>query len=108
MSDALSPHELEKSDIKQVQKAKQDAGTREAQEKQDMHELMHNAAFRRFLWHTLGLTGMNANETDFNNVNRQYYLKGRAAVGKDVSEFVQGYQPEQYLVMIKENMEKEA
>lgn len=105
--DALMPQELEETELQNVQNVRQKAGNAEAQRRRDMHELMHNDAFRRFLWEILGMTGMNANSLDFDSIQRQYFLLGKAAAGKDISEYVQRYQAEQYLLMIKENMDKE-
>ena len=106
--DALMPHELDESELQNVKNTRQRDGSVEAQRRRDMHHLMHDDAFRRFLWEILGFTGFNSNTVDFENIQRQYFYLGKSAAGKDISDFVQQYQPEQYLLMIKENMQKEA
>jgi len=101
----MEANELTEKEIKQAKKTRQKKGSEEIVLQNDVQTLMNTRQGRRMLFTILGFTGMNANGFNANNSHLTAFHAGQRQVGLDISDLIQRFSQEDYLKMLKEQME---
>jgi len=116
----ISAGQSKAEELRKVRPKRQDLGDPDAvkerdewrkliaqQEQNDVIMLMQLEEGRRFFWRQLRAYRMDENNADIENPNNTFFLLGIRSAGKWLDDELRRVSPENYLLMVQENLGKE-